>query len=131
MINKSDKIYIAGHRGMVGSACQRALESKGYTNLVGKTSKELDLREEHSYNVGTGVDLTIKELARIIQLAVGHKGQIVWDKSKPDGTPRKLMDISKSNILGWHSTIDLGSGIKEVYNVFESINSQNEHYQRQ
>ena len=46
MINKSDKIYIAGHRGMVGSACWRALEAEGYTNLVGKTSKELDLRNQ-------------------------------------------------------------------------------------
>ena len=46
MINKSDKIYIAGHRGMVGSACWRALEAEGYTNLVGKTSKELDLRDQ-------------------------------------------------------------------------------------
>ncbi|MBT5106973.1 MAG: NAD-dependent epimerase/dehydratase family protein, partial [Porticoccaceae bacterium] len=46
MIKKSDKIYIAGHRGMVGSACWRALESEGYTNLIGKSSKELDLRDQ-------------------------------------------------------------------------------------
>ena len=46
MIKKSDKIYIAGHRGMVGSACWRAFEAEGYTNLVGKTSKELDLRDQ-------------------------------------------------------------------------------------
>ena len=46
MINKSDKIYIAGHRGMVGSACWRALVAEGYTNLVGKTSQELDLRDQ-------------------------------------------------------------------------------------
>jgi nucleoside-diphosphate-sugar epimerase len=48
MIQKSDKIYIAGHRGMVGSACWRALEAEGYTNLIGKTSKELDLRDQKS-----------------------------------------------------------------------------------
>jgi len=48
MINKSDKIYIAGHRGMVGSACWRALEAEGYNNLIGKTSKELDLRDDMS-----------------------------------------------------------------------------------
>ena len=46
MLKKSDKIYIAGHRGMVGSACWRALEAEGYNNLVGKTSKELDLRNQ-------------------------------------------------------------------------------------
>ena len=282
MINKSDRIYIAGHRGMVGSACWRALEAEGYTNLIGKTSKELDLRdqkavedfirteqpiaiidaaakvggilandthpyeflmdnmliqnnlirsahendvpkfiflgssciypkfapqplkeeylltnsleptnewyaiakisgvkliealrkqygrdyvsrmptnlygpndnfdlksshvlpamirkfheaklkgnapvelwgtgapmreflhvddlaqavlfglentlEEHLYNVGTGADLTIKDLALLIQSIIGHKGELEWDTNKPDGTPRKLMDVSR------------------------------------
>ena len=305
MINKSDKIYIAGHRGMVGSACWRALEAEGYTNLVGKTSKELDLRdhkavedfirtekpiaiidaaakvggilandsypyeflmdnmliqnnlirsahendvpkfiflgssciypkfapqplkeeylltdsleptnewyavakisgvkliealrkeyrrdyvslmptnlygpndnfdlksshvlpamirkfheaklkrnasvelwgtgspmreflhvddlgqavlfslenklEEYLYNVGTGVDLTIKELAELIQSTVGHQGEIVWDRTKPDGTPRKLMDIGKLNSRGWNSKIALEDGISETYSWF-------------
>ena len=305
MINKSDKIYIAGHRGMVGSACWRALEAEGYSNLVGKTSKELDLRdqkavedflraekpvaiidaaakvggilandsypyeflmdnmliqnnlirsahendvpkfiflgssciypkfalqplkeeylltdsleptnewyaiakisgvkliealrkeygrdyvslmptnlygpndnfdlksshvlpamirkfheaklngntpvelwgtgspmreflhvddlgqavlfslenklEEHLYNVGTGVDLTIKDLAELIQSTVGHKGQIVWDSTKPDGTPRKLMEISKLLKEGWKARIDLEMGISKVYTWF-------------
>jgi len=302
MINKSDKIYIAGHRGMVGSACWRALEAEGYTNLVGKTSKELDLRdqkaveefirteqpaaiidaaakvggilandsfpyeflidnmliqnnlirsahendvpkfiflgssciypkfapqplkeeylltdsleptnewyaiakisgvkliealrkeygrdyvslmptnlygpndnfdlksshvlpamirkfheaklkgnvpvelwgtgssmreflhvddlgkavlfalenrlEEHLYNVGAGVDLTIKELAELIQSSVGHNGEIVWDNTKPDGTPRKLMDISKFVSFGWWPSIELNLGINKTY----------------
>ena len=304
MINKSDKIYIAGHRGMVGSACWRALEAEGYTNLVGKTSKELDLRdqkaveefiraekpvaiidaaakvggilandtypyeflmdnmliqnnlirsahendvpkfiflgssciypkfapqplkeeylltilwsqlmngmqlqnfrgkliealrkeygrdyvslmptnlygpndnfdlksshvlpamirkfheaelkgnapvelwgtgapmreflhvddlaqavlfglentlEEHLYNVGTGVDLTIKELALLIQSIIGHKGEIIWDTNKPDGTPRKLLDTSKINALGWQADIKIDEGISEVYSHF-------------
>ena len=309
MIKKSDKIYIAGHRGMVGSACWRALEAKGYTNLVGKTSKELDLRDqnavedfirtekpvaiidaaakvggilandtypyeflmdnmliqnnliksahdndvpkfiflgssciypkfapqplkeeylltdsleptnewyaiakisgvkliealrkeygrdyvslmptnlygpndnfdlksshvlpamirkfheakmngnapvelwgtgspmreflhvddlgqavlfalenkldEHLYNVGTGVDLTIKELAELIQSTVGHQGEIVWDSTKPDGTPRKLMDNSKINIQGWKSSIDLERGVAKTYNWY--LNNQ-------
>ena len=306
MIKKSDKIYIAGHRGMVGSACWRALEAEGYTNLVGMTSKELDLRdqkaveefirtekpvaiidaaakvggilandtypyeflmdnmliqnnlirsahdndvpkfiflgssciypkfapqplkeeylltdsleptnewyaiakisgvkliealrmeygrdyvslmptnlygpndnfdlksshvlpamirkfheaklngntpvelwgtgspmreflhvddlgqavlfalenklEEHLYNVGTGVDLTIKELAELIQSTVGHQGEIKWDSAKPDGTPRKLMDISKLNIMGWSSKINLETGIPKVYHWYK------------
>ena len=305
MIKKSDKIYIAGHRGMVGSACWRALEAEGYSNLVGKTSKELDLRDqkvveefiraekpvaiidaaakvggilandtypfeflmdnmliqnnlirsahendvpkfiflgssciypkfapqplkeeylltasleptnewyaiakisgvkliealrkeygrdyvslmptnlygpndnfdlksshvlpalirkfheaklngnapvelwgtgspmreflhvddlgqavlfalenildEHLYNVGTGVDLTIKELAELIQSTVGHHGEIVWDRTKPDGTPRKLMDIGKLNSRGWNSKIALEDGISETYSWF-------------
>ena len=305
MINKSDKIFIAGHRGMVGSACWRALEAKGYTNLVGKTSKELDLRdqkaveefiriekpvaiidaaakvggilandlypyeflmdnmliqnnlirsahendvpkliflgssciypkfapqplkeeylltdsleptnewyaiakisgvkliealrkeysrdyvslmptnlygpndnfdlesshvlpamirkfheaklngnapvelwgtgspmreflhvddlaqavlfglentlEEHLYNVGTGVDLTIKELAELIQLIVGHQGDINWDNTKPDGTPRKVLDNLKLVNLGWGYNIELYDGIRMVYNHY-------------
>lgn len=311
MIKKSDKIYIAGHRGMVGSACWRALEAEGYTNLVGKTSKELDLRDqkaveefikaeqpiaiidaaakvggilandtypyeflmdnmliqnnlirsahendvpkfiflgssciypkfapqplkeeylltdsleptnewyaiakisgvkliealckeygrdyvslmptnlygpndnfdlksshvlpamirkfheaklnsnasvelwgtgspmreflhvddfaqavlfalenklvEHLYNVGTGVDLTIKELAELVQSTVGHEGEIVWDITKPDGTPRKLMDNSKLEAQGWSSLIQLGDGIKSTYEWFKDSHSK-------
>ena len=311
MIKKSDKIYIAGHRGMVGSACWRALEAQGYTNLVGKTSKELDLRdqkaveefirtekpiaiidaaamvggilandaypyeflmdnmliqnnlirsahendvpkfiflgssciypkfapqplkeeylltdsleptnewyaiakisgvkliealrkeygrdyislmptnlygpndnfdlksshvlpamirkfheaklnanapvelwgtgspmreflhvddlaravlfglentlEEHLYNVGTGVDLTIKDLASLIQSTVGHKGEIKWDTNKPDGTPRKLMDNSKLEAQGWLSSIELKHGVKSTYEWFKDSYSK-------
>ena len=310
MINKSDKIYIAGHRGMVGSACWRAFEAEGYTNLIGKTSKELDLRDqkaveefikaekpaaiidaaakvggilandtypyeflidnmliqnnlirsahendvpkfiflgssciypkfapqplkeeylltdsleptnewyaiakisgvkliealrkaygrdyvslmptnlygpndnfdlksshvlpamirkfheaklngnapvelwgtgspmreflhvddlgqavlfalenkldEHLYNVGTGVDLTIKELAELIQSIVGHRGEIFWDSTKPDGTPRKLMDNSKIQTQGWKSQIQLSTGVETVYNWFKTIST--------
>ena len=310
MISKSDKIYIAGHRGMVGSACWRALEAKGYTNLIGRTSKELDLRDqkavedfirtekpvaiidaaakvggilandtypyeflmdnmliqnnlirsahendvpkfiflgssciypkfapqplkeeylltdsleptnewyaiakisgvkliealrkeygrdyvslmptnlygpndnfdlksshvlpamirkfheaklngntpvklwgtgspmreflhvddlgqavlfalenkldEHLYNVGTGMDLTIKELATLIQSKVGHKGEIIWDSTKPDGTPRKLMDNSKIQMQGWKAKIEISTGVETVYNWFKTIST--------
>jgi GDP-L-fucose synthase len=305
MIKKSDKIYIAGHRGMVGSACWRALEAEGYTNLVGKTSKELDLRDqkaveefirsekpaaiidaaakvggilandtypyeflmdnmliqnnlirsahendvpkfiflgssciypkfapqplkeeylltdsleptnewyaiakitgvkliealrnefnrdyvslmptnlygpndnfdlqsshvlpamirkfheaklndnapvelwgsgtpmreflyvddlgkavlyalenplsEHLYNIGTGVDLTIKSLAELIQQTVGHKGDVFWDATKPDGTPRKLMDNSKMESQGWKAGVSLEKGVGLTYKWF-------------
>ena len=311
MINKSDKIYIAGHRGMVGSACWRALEAEGYNNLIGKTSKELDLRDqkaveefikteqpvaiidaaakvggilandtypyeflmdnmliqnnlirsahendvpkfiflgssciypkfapqplkeeylltdsleptnewyaiakisgvkliealrkeygrdyvslmptnlygpndnydlksshvlpamirkfheaklngnapvelwgtgspmreflhaddlgqavsfalenkldEYLYNVGTGVDLTIKELANLIRETVGHQGEIIWDNTKPDGTPRKLMDNSKLEAQGWSSSIQLSDGIKSTYEWFKDSHSK-------
>jgi GDP-L-fucose synthase len=73
---------------------------------------------EHLYNVGTGIDLTIKELAETIQKVVGHKGKIIWDSSKPDGTPRKLMDISKLNTLGWKYKIELSNGIEQTYHWF-------------
>tara|TARA_B110000027_G_scaffold125311_1_gene142607 strand:- start:723 stop:1676 length:954 start_codon:yes stop_codon:yes gene_type:complete len=311
MINKSDKIYIAGHLGMVGSACWRALEAKGYRNIIGKTSKELDLRdqkaveefiifekpvaiidaaakvggilanktypyeflmdnmliqnnlirsahenniskfiflgssciypkfapqplkeeylltdsleptnewyaiakisgikliealrkeyardyislmptnlygphdnfdlksshvlpamirkfheakenrhspvelwgtgtprreflhvddlaqavlfalentlEDHLYNVGTGVDLTIKALAELIQSTISHKGYIVWDSDKPDGTPRKLMDSSRLEAQGWSSSFKLKEGVELTYEWFLSSQSK-------
>ena len=73
---------------------------------------------EYLYNVGTGVDLTIKELAELIQKVTGHKGEIVWDSSKPDGTPRKLMDNSKLQLLGWKYQIELEQGIEQTYDWF-------------
>lgn len=73
---------------------------------------------ENLYNIGTGTDVTIKQLAETIQKAVGHKGDIVWDSSKPDGTPRKLLDVSKINKLGWKAEIDLQNGIETTYNWF-------------
>lgn len=73
---------------------------------------------EHLYNVGTGSDVTIKELAETIQQIVGHKGKIEWDSSKPDGTPRKLMDSSKMTALGWKPQISLEAGIQSTYDWF-------------
>ena len=305
MINKSDKIYIAGHRGMVGSACWRALEAEGYTNLIGKSSQELDLRDQKAveefikfenpaaiidaaakvggilanntypyeflmdnmliqnnlirsahendiikfiflgssciypkfapqplkeeylltdsleptnewyaiakisgvkliealrkeygrdyvslmptnlygpndnfdlrsshvlpamirkfheaklnnhasvqlwgsgspkreflhvddlgqavlfalecslleglYNVGSGMDLSIKDLSNQIQSIVGHKGELEWDITKPDGTPRKLMDSTKLESYGWKARIPLRDGISKTYTEF-------------
>ena len=74
--------------------------------------------EDHLYNVGTGVDLTIKELALQIQSLIEHQGEIIWDGTKPDGTPRKLMESSKLNAKGWKAEITLESGIKHTYNWF-------------
>ena len=74
--------------------------------------------DNHLYNVGSGSDLTIKALAEMIQKNVGHSGDIFWDETKPDGTPKKLMDSSKLNSLGWRSTIDLEKGIKMTYDWF-------------
>lgn len=66
-------------------------------------------------NVGTGTDLTIKELALIIQKATGHQGEIQWDTTKPDGTPRKLMDVGRLKSLGWKPQVELEEGIKKAY----------------
>ena len=67
------------------------------------------------YNIGSGVEVSIKGLAEIIQKIVGYNGSVKWDHSKPDGTPRKLMDSSKINLAGWTANIDLKKGIKSVY----------------
>jgi len=73
---------------------------------------------ENLYNIGTGSDITIKELAETIQRIVGHSGEINWDSTKPDGTPRKLMDVSKMTNAGWKAKISLEEGIRETYKWF-------------
>ncbi len=66
-------------------------------------------------NIGTGEDLSIKELAELMARVTGYEGKIVWDSSKPDGTPRKLMDVTKLHSAGWHHKIDLEDGVRMVY----------------
>ena len=70
------------------------------------------------YTVGFGTDLTIKELAELVQKIIGHQGTIIWDTTKPDGTPKKLMDSSKLRKLGWDPKINLEEGIQLTYNWF-------------
>lgn len=65
-------------------------------------------------NVGTGEDVTIKELAGLVASATGYEGTTSWDTSKPDGTPRKLMDVSLLRSLGWSASIDLPTGLDDA-----------------
>ena len=74
---------------------------------------------EYLYNIGSGKDITIKHLAETIQNVVGHKGDIIWDNSKPDGTPRKLLDVSKMKALGWHYSTNLKEGVEKTYQWFQ------------
>jgi GDP-L-fucose synthase len=74
--------------------------------------------EEMFVNIGTGEDLTIKELAELIQDVVGYQGVIKWNTEKPDGTPRKLMDVSRLHNMGWKHRIGLREGITSVYAEF-------------
>ena len=73
---------------------------------------------EYLYNIGSGKDITIKELAETIQQVTGHQGEIIWDTEKPDGTPRKLMDVSKMATLGWEYSTELKEGIEKTYSWF-------------
>ena len=76
-------------------------------------------------NIGCGTDLSIKELAEMIVAKVGYEGQLLFDKSKSDGTPRKLMDISKINNLGWFPNISLSNGISQTLNeVYNLLNNE-------
>ena len=83
------------------------------------------LMEKYSYkdigefvNIGTGIDLTIKELASLIARVVGYQGDFVWDTSKPNGTPQKLLDVSRINALGWKAKTSLEEGLKKTYKWF-------------
>ncbi len=75
---------------------------------------------EQFVNIGSGTDLTIKDLALLIKDIVGYKGEIKHDLSKPDGTPRKLMDVSYIHSLGWKHSIELPEGIRQVYEDFKN-----------
>ena len=79
-----------------------------------KNNMQFDL-----YNVGTGQDISIKGLALLIKEIVGHKGDIRWDHSKPDGTPRKLMDVKRMSEAGWSYNIELEDGIRSTYQWFK------------
>ena len=74
--------------------------------------------DNETVNIGTGKELTIKELTELVAKVIGYTGEIKWDTSKPNGTPRKLLDVSKLHSLGWKHKIELFDGIKLAYNDF-------------
>jgi len=82
--------------------------------------------DEEPINIGTGKDLTIVELARVVADVVGYTGRFVFDASKPDGAPRKLLDVSKLTALGWRPRIDLEEGIREVYDWYRHYRAVSE-----
>ena len=71
-------------------------------------------------NVGTGKELTIKSLANLVKDTVGFEGEIIWDTTKPNGTPRKLIDVSKLHSLGWHHKVEIEDGVKKLYEWYQS-----------
>jgi GDP-L-fucose synthase len=78
--------------------------------------------EEGFVNIGVGEDISILDLAKMVKQIVGFEGDIITDNTKPDGTPRKLMDVSKLNHLGWKASISLEDGIKKVYEEIKDHN---------
>lgn len=71
------------------------------------------------YNIGTGMDITIKDLSELIAKVVGYRGSVVWDRTKPDGMPRKLLDVTKINQLGWRAKTGLKDGIAKAYEDYK------------
>ena len=104
----------------MADACVYIMEKVDFKDLVALREKEVgekpakEVRNTH-INIGTGKDLTIKALAEKVKNIVGFKGDLVWDTSKPDGTPRKLLNVDKLHKLGWRESISLDEGIKRMY----------------
>ncbi|HBH73674.1 MAG TPA: GDP-fucose synthetase [Synechococcales bacterium UBA10510] len=96
------------HVDDLGAACVYALEN--YNPDPNDPVQHL--------NVGTGTDLSIKHLAELVKSAVGFNGEIIWDHTKPDGTPKKQLNVQRINNLGWHHKIELREGIASTYNDF-------------
>jgi len=96
----------------MADACVYVMENINFEDLKPTDSNEI--RNTH-LNIGSGNEITIRQLAELVQKVVGFEGEILFDPSKPDGTMRKLLDVSKLNKLGWKSKIDLSDGVKAVY----------------
>jgi GDP-L-fucose synthase len=100
----------------LADACVFLMENTDFKDLILENNKIINTH----INIGTGRDLTIKDLANLVKDTVGFKGQLKWDSSKPDGTYRKLLDVSKIKKLGWAETVNLKDGIKIIYEKYSS-----------
>ncbi len=104
------------HSDDLADACVFLMENVDFEHLKG----EGEIRNTH-INIGTGKDLSIAELAELIKKTVGFTGKIIWDSSKPDGTYRKLLDVTRLNSLGWKYKIELEDGIRSVYERYINV----------
>ena len=111
------------HSDDMADACVFVMENIDFTDLVENRKKNIgtemakEIRNTH-INIGTGRDLTIKELAEKVKKIVGFEGQLLWDSKKPDGTKQKLLNVDKIHSLGWKENITLDSGISLIYNDY-------------
>ncbi|MCF8383436.1 MAG: GDP-L-fucose synthase [Chlorobium sp.] len=103
------------HSDDLADACVYIMENLCFRDMF--QSGKVQVRNTH-INIGTGEDISIRELVILIQDIVGFRGQVCFDDSKPDGTPRKLLDVSKLESLGWKYTISLQEGVSKVYNEY-------------
>ncbi len=108
-INKSPSVVVWG----TGSPKRELLHVDDVANACFHLMQHYN--EKEFVNIGTGEDISIKKLAEMIRSIVGFKGEIIWDSTKPDGTPRKLLDVNKIHTAGWKHTVKLEDGIKKTY----------------
>ena len=118
--NGSTKVVLWGS----GSPKREFLHVNDLAHAVLKASENYD--SSMHLNIGTGSDLTIKELARKVAAAAGFTGEIEWDTSKPDGTPQKVLDVSKIKALGWEPTITLEAGIASTIAWYKEASARGE-----
>jgi GDP-L-fucose synthase len=118
--NGSAKVVLWGS----GSPKREFLHVNDLAQAVLKASENYD--SSMHLNIGTGSDLTIKELAGKIAAAAGFTGEIEWDTSKPDGTPQKVLDVSKIKALGWEPTITLEAGIASTIAWYKEASARGE-----
>lgn len=107
-----------------GTPLREFLHVNDLAHAVVMTSESYD--SSMHLNVGTGEDLSIKELALLVASLTGFKGEIIWDRSKPDGTPRKVLDVSQIKALGWKPTIRLSDGIASTIAWYKSASASGE-----
>ena len=105
------------HVDDLAEACVHALESWDPSDK--NSPKDYKGEELNFLNIGTGKDISIKELAELIAEIVGYKGEILWDKDKPDGTPKKLLNVEKFSRLGWKSKINIRDGIRDTFEIYK------------
>ena len=99
----------------MADACVHILLNTSFAQLRDMAAAESpDIRNTH-VNIGTGKELTIGELAQLIARTMDYRGEILWDSSKPDGTPRKLCDVSRLHALGWKHKVELPEGVARLY----------------
>lgn len=101
----------------MAGACVFIMENRDFKDTFSEENK--DIRNTH-INIGTGVDVSIRDLAEMIKSIVDFKGDLVYNTNKPDGTLRKLTDVSKLNTLGWKYKMKLEDGIKHMYNWYNN-----------
>ena len=106
------------HADDLGEACVFALEH--WSAIAVDAPKNKADQPLAFLNVGTGVDLTIRALAEQIAAVVGFRGDLLWDTSKPDGTPKKQLDVSRLRAMGWSASIPLADGLQRAYSDFQT-----------